>query len=64
MVVSQGSGSGADFYVNRNQNDGAVILNRMGNVKSPTGLFCCLVPDAANVGHKLCINVGKPYYSH
>ena len=39
--------------------DGSVNLNR-GNddVMSPTGLYCCILPDALRVDHTLCANIG------
>ena len=40
-------GIGPTFYRNRGRDDGTVNLNRANtNVMMPTGLFCCVVPDA------------------
>ena len=48
------------FYRNRGHDDGTVNLNRANNnVISPTGLFCCVVPDAAGSSQTVCINLGK-----
>ena len=45
------------FYRNRGD-DGTVNLNRLNaNVIIPTGLFCCMVPDALNVTQSLCANI-------
>ena len=39
-------GTGFDFYHNRG---GSVIhLNCRNNIRSPTGLYCCEVPDTTN----------------
>ena len=49
---------GSTLYRNRGQNDGTVNLNRANiNVMSPTGLFCCVVPDATGVMQRICANV-------
>ena len=48
----------ADFYRNRGH-DGTVNLNRPMNILSPTGTFCCLVPDANNAIQAMCVTVGK-----
>ena len=51
--------SSLSFYRNRGYNDdGSVNLNRKANIKSPTGLFCCIVPDALNINQILCANIG------
>ena len=51
--------SATSFYRNRG-NDGTVNLNRVNiNVISPTGLFCCEVPDAAGDIRPVCANIGK-----
>ena len=47
------------FYRNRGYNDdGTVNLNRKVNVASPTGLFCCMVPDAVDINQILCADIG------
>ena len=46
------------FYRNRGRDDGTVNLNRANtNVMSPTGLFCCVVPDATGVMQWACASV-------
>ena len=55
-------GAGADmatvFYRNRGFDDGTVNLNRLNtSVFMPTGLFCCEVPDAADVIQILCADI-------
>ena len=55
------SGTGPTFYRNRGRDDGTVNLNRANTiVVSPTGLFCCKVPDATGIDQTVCINLGKP----
>ena len=40
--------------------DGNITLNRrFSAVVSPTGLFCCRVPNARGVNQILCVNIGK-----
>ena len=47
------------FYRNRGFN-GEVNLYRVNSdVISPTGRFCCQVPDDTNIIHTLCVNVGE-----
>ena len=53
----QGSTSSTAFYRSRGDN-GEVTLNRASDVESPTGLFCCEVPDATNTNQTLCVNIG------
>lgn len=46
------------FRVTR-ADDGTINLNRaQDSVISPTGLFCCTVPDANDVNQSVCISVG------
>ena len=40
-------------------NNAAVSLNRHRNVMSPTGQFCCKVPDATYIIQTLCVIIGK-----
>ena len=47
------------FYRNRGYDDGTVNLNRNAGFMSPTGLFCCEVPDAAGDIRPVCANIGK-----
>ena len=54
----QGSNSNKVFYRTRGDN-GEVSLNRPSGVESPTGLFCCEVPDATSTNQTLCVNIGK-----
>ena len=47
------------FYRNRGD-DGTVNLNRVSDdVMMPTGLFCCIVPDATEVDQTICANIGE-----
>ena len=53
-------GSAMTFYRNRGDN-GIINLNRINtNIISPTGLFCCEMPDAIGVIYRVCANIGKP----
>ena len=58
VVPSQGDAL-TSFYRNR-ENNGSVSLNRINSgIIHPTGLFCCVVPDATDVNQTLCINISK-----
>ena len=47
------------FYRNRGSN-GTVNLNRLNsNIISPTGLFCCVIPDAVDVTQRICATIGE-----
>ena len=50
---------GTVIYRNRGYDDGTVNLNRANDVMSPTGLFCCVVPDATGTNQTVCANIGK-----
>ena len=47
---------GDDFYRNRNRS--VVRLNRRNDAISPTGLYCCVVPDSTFTMQRVCANVG------
>ena len=51
------NGSNDDFY--RSRGIGSVHLNRRNNAMSPTGQFCCVVPDATLTDKTTCINIGE-----
>ena len=54
------AGIDGDFYIDRGPS--VVRLNRKKNTTSPTGQFCCEVPDATSTNMRACINtqaVGK-----
>ena len=52
--------SGPPFYRNRGHDDGTVNLNRANtNVMMPTGLFCCVVPDATGANQTLCADISE-----
>ena len=44
--------AGEDFYRGRGDNQ-AIHLNRRNNAQSPTGSFCCELPDNSGVIHTL-----------
>ena len=59
-VPIQGTGPerATHFYRNRDDN-GTVNLNRVNEeVVSPTGIFCCVVPDATGEDTQLCVDIG------
>ena len=59
MVPGPMASGDSGFYRNRGYNDdGTVNLNRRNNVTDPTGLFCCMIPDALNTSQYLCANIG------
>ena len=51
------TGQSNDLYRNRDRS--VVRLNRRGNILSPTGKFCCEIPDASNISIKMCVNLGE-----
>ena len=51
------NGSYDDFY--RNRGLGIVRLNRRNDSMSPTGQFCCVVPDATFMDKTTYINIGE-----
>ena len=58
-VLGEGADMATAFYRNRG-NDGTVNLNRLNtNVMMPTGLFCCVIPDAAGDTQPLYANIGR-----
>ena len=50
----------AETFGRNRGSDGTVNLHRVSNdVMTPTGQYCCVVPDAISVLQKLCATVGK-----
>ena len=49
------SGTGG-FYISRGPS--VVRLHKKNSTTSPTGLFCCEVPDARSVTVRTCANIG------
>ena len=47
------------FYTNTGD-DGTVNLNRASNAISPTGQFCCVIPDATSAMQWACAIICKP----
>jgi hypothetical protein len=60
LVPKQSYASEVDleFYRSR-ENNGRVYLNRRTNNMTPTGQFCCEVPDVTNINQTLCVLIGK-----
>ena len=59
VVPGRNEEADSPFYRNRGySDDGTVNLNRMINVMSPIGLFCCTIPDALDIDQTLCANIG------
>ena len=46
-----------DFYIDRGQS--VVSLNRRNNATSPTGRFCCEIPNARSINNRVCANLGE-----
>ena len=61
-ALVQATTSTVTFYRNRGDN-GEVSLNHPSDIMSPTGLFCCEVPDATDTNQTLCVNIGIFYIS-
>jgi hypothetical protein len=59
IVQLQGPSAIVRFYRNRGYDDGTVNLNRPNGVMTPTGLFCCEVPNAAEDIQPLCAIIGR-----
>ena len=56
--VSTGqSNKESNLYNNRDRS--VVRLNRRGNSSSPTGKFCCEIPDASYTFIMMCVNLGE-----
>ena len=62
-ALVQGTTSTTAFYRNR-EDSGEVSLNRPSDVMSPTGQFCCEVPDATDTNQTLCVNIGETQYKN
>lgn len=59
LVPGRLRGAG-DYYRNRGRNDGTVNLNRAStDIISPTGRFCCRIPDTTDATVTLCAIIGK-----
>ena len=50
--------AGQDFFRGRGDNQ-TLYLNRRNNAQSPTGSFCCELPDNSDVKHTLCVSLCK-----
>ena len=48
-------GGGGSFY--RDRGASVVCLHRRHNATMPTGLFCCVVPDANGTNQRICVMV-------
>lgn len=53
---------GSNFYRNRGQ--GVVRLNRRNGSLSPTGQYCCKVPDVTSSEKTVCVNISKIAYDY
>ena len=51
------SATNDNFLTNRDIR--LVRLNRRGDTTSPTGKFCCEIPDASYTLIKMCVNLGE-----
>ena len=54
------AGTGNSFYRDRGD-DGTVRLHRRGitSLSAAMGLYCCEIPNASNVFHRLCVQFGE-----
>ena len=52
LVPNNAAGQG--FFRTRGKNQ-TIYLNRRNNAQSPTGSFCCELPDDSDVTHRLCV---------
>ena len=51
---------GAVAFITKRDNAGNVNLYRVSsNVTSPTGRFCCEIPDATDTNYTLCVDISK-----
>ena len=50
--------AGKDFYRGRGD-DQTIHLSRRNNTQTPTGSFCCELPDNSDVNHTLCVHLGN-----
>ena len=50
--------AGEDFYRGRGD-DQTIRLSRRNNAQSPTGSFCCELPDNSGVTQRLCVTLGN-----
>ena len=48
-----------EFYRDRSDNGEINLYRLSSDVMSPTGMFCCRVPDASGVEQRVCVNVGE-----
>ena len=48
-----------EFGRDRSDNGEINLYRRDSDVMSPTGRFCCRVPDASGVEQTVCVNVGE-----
>ena len=55
MSTVRTEGESGSFY--RNRGPSVVRLHRRHNASMPTGLFCCVIPDANEVIQRICITV-------
>ena len=60
-ILDHGSNRATSFFRNRGNNDSTVNLNRVSSdVASPTGQFCCRVPDSMDRNQTVCVNISEP----
>lgn len=54
--------SAKSFFRNRDDYGGVNLIRVTKDVQTPSGLFCCKVPNTYNVIHTLCVNIGECSY--
>lgn len=51
------------FYRNRDNEGNVNLFRASSNVISPTGRFCCEIPDATSTNYTHCVNIRKIHNS-
>ena len=49
---------GESFYRTRSDDSSVILYRYNSDIMSPTGLFCCMLPDARGNEQTLCANIG------
>ena len=58
-TVSTSAANPTQFYRNRGLSGEVNLYRVRSDVLTPTGRFCCKVPDAIDVNHTVCVNIGE-----
>ena len=62
VLINESSSENNSMFYRSGGNgyDREISLNHPRNVTSPTGQFCCEVPDVTDIIQTLCVIIGKP----